>query len=97
MARGADFAECIENIDIGGPGMIRAAAKNHDSVTVVVDAEDYAVVIDEMKAHGGATTPELRRRLAATAYTRPAPMTPPSVPGSTLKSARPSQANRLCR
>ena len=70
VARGADFAECIENIDIGGPGMIRAAAKNHDSVTVVVDAEDYAVVIDEMKAHGGATTPELRRRLAATAYTR---------------------------
>ncbi|WP_142850508.1 bifunctional phosphoribosylaminoimidazolecarboxamide formyltransferase/IMP cyclohydrolase [Telmatospirillum sp. J64-1] len=70
VAKGADFETCIENIDIGGPGMIRAAAKNHDAVTVVVDAEDYAVVMEAMRANGNATTLELRRRLAATAYAR---------------------------
>src|ERR1700691_1187094 len=45
VARGADFATCVENIDIGGPAMIRAAAKNHDDVAVVVDAGDYAAVL----------------------------------------------------
>ena len=49
VARGADFADCIENIDIGGPAMIRAAAKNHDDVAVLVDAGDYAAVLDELK------------------------------------------------
>ena len=72
VAKGADFETCIENIDIGGPGMIRAAAKNHAGVTVVVDAADYAAVIDEMKANNGATTAEFRRKLAATAYARTA-------------------------
>ncbi|MBL6928368.1 MAG: bifunctional phosphoribosylaminoimidazolecarboxamide formyltransferase/IMP cyclohydrolase [Rhodospirillales bacterium] len=72
VAKGADFETCIENIDIGGPGMIRAAAKNHDGVTVVVDAADYAAVIEEMKANGGATSAEFRRKLAATAYSRTA-------------------------
>ena len=72
VAKGADFETCIENIDIGGPGMIRAAAKNHDGVTVVVEAEDYAAVIEEMKANGGATTAGFRRRLAARAYARTA-------------------------
>lgn len=71
-AKGASFDECIENIDIGGPAMIRAAAKNHADVTVVVGAEDYDAVLAEMNAHGGATTPELRRRLAAKAYGRTA-------------------------
>src|SRR5262249_37606995 len=70
---GADFARCIEKIDIGGPAMIRAAAKNHADVTVVVDPQDYAALLDELKAYGGATTPTLRRRLAAKAYSRPAP------------------------
>ncbi len=70
VAKGADFATCIENIDIGGPALIRAAAKNHDHVAVVVDPEDYALVETEMGAHGGATTLALRRRLAATAYAR---------------------------
>ncbi len=70
VAAGADFATCIENIDIGGPALIRAAAKNHDAVTVVVDPEDYAHVIGEMRANGGATTPALRRHLAAAAYAR---------------------------
>lgn len=70
VAKGADFATCIENIDIGGPALIRAAAKNHDAVTVVVDPEDYAHVRGEMEANGGATTPALRRHLAAAAYAR---------------------------
>jgi phosphoribosylaminoimidazolecarboxamide formyltransferase/IMP cyclohydrolase len=72
VRQGADFAACIENIDIGGPAMIRAAAKNHESVTVVVDPSDYARVLDEMKAHRGATTPEVREALAAKAYARTA-------------------------
>jgi phosphoribosylaminoimidazolecarboxamide formyltransferase/IMP cyclohydrolase len=71
-ARGADFAACIENIDIGGPAMIRAAAKNHDDVAVVVEASDYAAVLAELTLHGGATTLALRRRLAAKAYARTA-------------------------
>jgi phosphoribosylaminoimidazolecarboxamide formyltransferase/IMP cyclohydrolase len=72
VARGADFAECIENIDIGGPAMIRAAAKNHDDVAVVVDSTDYARLLDELTAHNGMTGIELRRRLAAKAYARTA-------------------------
>ncbi|HBT41327.1 MAG TPA: bifunctional phosphoribosylaminoimidazolecarboxamide formyltransferase/IMP cyclohydrolase PurH, partial [Rhodospirillaceae bacterium] len=72
VAKGAEFDDCIENIDIGGPALIRAAAKNHGDVTVVVDAADYAKLMDEMTAHGGATTPEFRKHLAATAYGRTA-------------------------
>ncbi|MBN8938424.1 MAG: bifunctional phosphoribosylaminoimidazolecarboxamide formyltransferase/IMP cyclohydrolase [Rhizobiales bacterium] len=72
IARGAGWDDTIENIDIGGPAMIRAASKNHDAVTVVVDAADYAPVIAAMKANGGATTLDLRRRLAAKAYARTA-------------------------
>jgi phosphoribosylaminoimidazolecarboxamide formyltransferase/IMP cyclohydrolase len=67
---GADFDTCIETIDIGGPALIRGAAKNHESVTVVVEPSDYARVLDEMKAHKGATTLELRKALAAKAYAR---------------------------
>jgi phosphoribosylaminoimidazolecarboxamide formyltransferase/IMP cyclohydrolase len=72
VAKDADFATCIENIDIGGPAMIRAAAKNHADVTVVVDPSDYAVVLTEIREHGGATTLALRRKLAAKAYARTA-------------------------
>jgi phosphoribosylaminoimidazolecarboxamide formyltransferase/IMP cyclohydrolase len=72
VERGADFATCIENIDIGGPAMIRAAAKNHDDVAVIVDAADYAALLDELETHGGQTTLDLRRRLAAKAYARTA-------------------------
>ena len=61
VAGGADFDTCIETIDIGGPAMIRAGAKNHDGVTVVVDPADYARVLAEMDAHGGATTLPLRQ------------------------------------
>src|SRR6204780_5086615 len=72
VARGADFAACIETIDIGGPAMIRAAAKNHDDVAVVVEASDYAAILTELMQHGGATTLALRPRLAAKAYARTA-------------------------
>jgi len=63
-ARGCSLEEAIENIDIGGPSMLRSAAKNHDAVTVLVDPADYAVVLDEMKQHDGATTFATRARLA---------------------------------
>ncbi len=66
------MTDCIENIDIGGPAMIRAAAKNHAAVTVVVDPADYARVLADMAAHGGATSLELRKALAANAYARTA-------------------------
>jgi phosphoribosylaminoimidazolecarboxamide formyltransferase / IMP cyclohydrolase len=72
VAKGSAFEDCVENIDIGGPAMIRAAAKNHAAVTVVVDAEDYARVLDVMGQNGGATTLELRKALAAKAYARTA-------------------------
>jgi phosphoribosylaminoimidazolecarboxamide formyltransferase/IMP cyclohydrolase len=68
VAKGADYDTCIENIDIGGPAMIRAAAKNHAAVTVVVEAADYARVLEEMKANAGATTFALRRELAFKAW-----------------------------
>ena len=72
VAAGAGFDECIENIDIGGPALIRAAAKNHAFVSVVVEASDYGRLIDEMSANGGATSAAFRRTLAATAYARTA-------------------------
>ncbi len=63
--------EAIENIDIGGPSMLRSASKNHASVTVVVDPADYAEVAAQVKAHGE-TTLELRRKLAAKVFARTA-------------------------
>ncbi|MBN9259357.1 MAG: bifunctional phosphoribosylaminoimidazolecarboxamide formyltransferase/IMP cyclohydrolase [Hyphomicrobium sp.] len=72
VAKGASLEDCIENIDIGGPAMIRAAAKNHAGVAVVVDPDDYARVLAEMDANGGATTLALRRTLAAKAFARTA-------------------------
>ena len=72
MAKGAGFDDCIENIDIGGPAMIRAAAKNHADVAVIVEPGDYAVLAAELASHGGSTTLALRRRLAAKAYGRTA-------------------------
>jgi phosphoribosylaminoimidazolecarboxamide formyltransferase / IMP cyclohydrolase len=72
VAKGAGYDECVENIDIGGPAMIRAAAKNHSDVAVVVEPDDYAAVLDELKQHGGATTQALRQKLAAKAYARTA-------------------------
>lgn len=68
---GVGLEEAIENIDIGGPSMLRSAAKNHESVTVVVDPADYAEVADQIVAQGE-TTLELRRRLAAKVFSRTA-------------------------
>jgi phosphoribosylaminoimidazolecarboxamide formyltransferase / IMP cyclohydrolase len=72
VAKGAAFDDCVENIDIGGPAMIRAAAKNHTDVTVVVEPTDYEKVLDEMARHKGMVLLELRQRLAAKAYARTA-------------------------
>jgi len=72
VARGADFDSCVENIDIGGPAMIRAAAKNHHDVTVVVEPQDYAPLLAELTQHAGCTRLALRKRLAAKAYARTA-------------------------
>ncbi|MEX2129391.1 MAG: bifunctional phosphoribosylaminoimidazolecarboxamide formyltransferase/IMP cyclohydrolase [Xanthobacteraceae bacterium] len=69
VAKGAGFEECVESIDIGGPALIRAAAKNHGDVAVIVDPADYEVVLKEIAAHGG-TTLALRRLLAAKAFAR---------------------------
>ena len=72
LAKGAPFEECVENIDIGGPAMIRAASKNHDDVAVVVDPDDYAMLIEELAATKGATRLATRRRLAQKAFARTA-------------------------
>lgn len=64
ISKGCTFEDAIENIDIGGPSMIRAAAKNFKYVTVVVDPQDYRKVIDDMNANEGGTTEELRFYLA---------------------------------
>lgn len=72
VAKGAAYDDCVENIDVGGPAMIRGASKNHDSVTVIVEAADYARVLAAMSENGGATTLALRRELAAKAFARTA-------------------------
>ena len=64
VAKGADYDTCIENIDIGGPAMIRAAAKNHGFVTTVVDVEDYEELLAELAAHEGQTTYAFRQKMA---------------------------------
>lgn len=72
VAKGADYDTCIENIDIGGPAMIRAAAKNHAFVSVVVEPGDYAPLLAELDAHDGQTSYAFRQGLAQTAYARTA-------------------------
>jgi phosphoribosylaminoimidazolecarboxamide formyltransferase/IMP cyclohydrolase len=72
LAPGVTREQAIEQIDIGGPAMIRSAAKNHDCVTVVTAREQYDRVINELRDHEGSTTLELRRDLAAAAFTRTA-------------------------
>jgi phosphoribosylaminoimidazolecarboxamide formyltransferase/IMP cyclohydrolase len=62
------YDDAVENIDIGGPAMVRAAAKNHASVTVVVDPNDYRALLDELAATQGATSRAMRQRLAAKAF-----------------------------
>ncbi len=72
LTRGGTRDEIVENIDIGGPAMIRAASKNHEGVAVVVTPHDYDSLLAEMAAHAGATTLSLRKKLAATAFARTA-------------------------
>ncbi len=72
LASGADYDTCVENIDIGGPAMIRAAAKNHASVAVVVDPADYEKLLGDMEQHGGGTCSKFRRKLAQKAFARTA-------------------------
>lgn len=68
VAKGADRDEIIENIDIGGPSMVRSAAKNHAYVTIVTDPADYAGLLAELEANDGATSYDFRRLMAARAY-----------------------------
>ena len=72
IAKGAQWDEAIENIDVGGPAMIRAAAKNHDDVTVVVDPSDYELIIAELQQNSAATLLSTRKKLAAKAFARTA-------------------------
>jgi phosphoribosylaminoimidazolecarboxamide formyltransferase/IMP cyclohydrolase len=72
LRAGGSFEQCVENIDIGGPAMIRAAAKNHDDVAVIVDPQDYAPFLAELEANNGAATLATRRRLAQKAFARTA-------------------------
>ncbi len=72
VAQGKDAATCIENIDIGGPSMIRSAAKNHHDVTIATDPADYPSILADIEAHKGATTLALRQELAAKAFARTA-------------------------
>jgi len=72
VAKGADYDDCVENIDIGGPAMIRGAAKNHADVLVVVDVEDYARVVSELTETKGNTRLATRKAFAQKAYARTA-------------------------
>ena len=65
---GADRDTIIENIDIGGPSMVRSSAKNHAHVAIVTDPTDYEALFAELDQHGGSTTLALRKRLAAKAF-----------------------------
>jgi phosphoribosylaminoimidazolecarboxamide formyltransferase/IMP cyclohydrolase len=71
-ASGADYASIVENIDIGGPAMVRASAKNHAYVAIVTDPADYAGVLEAMQANSGALPLDFRKRLAAKAFARTA-------------------------
>ena len=72
LKRGASFDDRIENIDVGGPAMIRAAAKNHDDVVVIIDVDDYSALIDELQRNEGTTSLAFRRRMAQKAFARTA-------------------------
>jgi phosphoribosylaminoimidazolecarboxamide formyltransferase/IMP cyclohydrolase len=72
VAKGADHATCIENIDIGGPAMIRAASKNHRFVTVITDPSDYGALVEQLKANDGATSLPFRQKMALTAFSKTA-------------------------
>jgi phosphoribosylaminoimidazolecarboxamide formyltransferase / IMP cyclohydrolase len=72
LRRGGEFAEMVENIDIGGPAMIRGAAKNHGDVVVIVEPRDYSALLEELARYDGATGLKFRRAMAQKAYARTA-------------------------
>jgi len=72
VARGADFAETIENIDIGGPSMVRSAAKNHKFTTILTDSNDYSAFIEDVKENGGSNSDDFKKKMAAKAFARTA-------------------------
>jgi phosphoribosylaminoimidazolecarboxamide formyltransferase / IMP cyclohydrolase len=68
VAKGGDFATCIENIDIGGPSMLRSSAKNHNYVVIATSPSQYGELMEELKANSGSTSLALRKRFAARAF-----------------------------
>ena len=72
LERGAGFTDILEMIDIGGPALVRAAAKNHEAVAVLVEPADYDLLLDEMTTHEGGTSLSFRRKMAARAFARTA-------------------------
>ena len=82
VARGAGRDEIIENIDIGGPSMVRSAAKNHAFVAIVTDPADYAELIAALDANDGMTSLDFRKRLAAKAFAATAAYDATIAPGS---------------
>jgi phosphoribosylaminoimidazolecarboxamide formyltransferase/IMP cyclohydrolase len=68
VASGANFAQCVENIDIGGPSMLRSTAKNHAFTTICTSPDQYGALMADMEAHQGGTTLALRKRFAAKAF-----------------------------
>ncbi len=71
-SKGGDYPTTVENIDIGGPAMIRASAKNHAYVTIITNPADYETLIGELKSNAGSTSYDFRRKMAAAAYARTA-------------------------
>jgi len=90
---GVTLEEAIENIDIGGPALLRSAAKNHESVTVVMDPNDYQDVVRQIREHGQ-TTLELRRRLAMQVFARYSTRPPPSRQCRPLQRPNPKWHSR---
>ena len=72
VAKGHDFPTCVENVDIGGPAMLRASAKNHAAVVIITSPTQYAELMEEMKANDGSTTMEFRKKCAAAAFAQSA-------------------------
>lgn len=70
VAKGGDYDTCVENIDIGGPSMVRSAAKNHRSVAIVTDPSQYAEVTKSLKENDGQLSFEMRRKFAAQAFAK---------------------------
>jgi phosphoribosylaminoimidazolecarboxamide formyltransferase/IMP cyclohydrolase len=93
VGRGCSYAEAIENIDIGGPAMLRAAAKNHDAVLTVVDPADYPLLLAELDQHHGGSEFATRARLAAKAFAHTAAYD--AAVAAWLAAQRPSDAARF--